>query len=78
MYKQFANSKSSCALFILVCEDEWACTGGVGTGACVFRCMEEDLGVFVFRVGVEGLHVCGSLGDRYEVWLLLVYGCVCV
>lgn len=31
--------------------------------------------VFVFRVGIGRLHGCWSLGDRYEVWLLLIYDC---
>lgn len=37
------------------------------------------LGVFVFRVGVKGLRVCQSLGDRYEAWgCLSTAVCVCV
>lgn len=32
----------------------------------------------MFRVGVEGLHLRWSLGDRHEVWLLLAYHFMCL
>lgn len=32
----------------------------------------------MFRVGVEGLHLRWSLGDRHEAWLLLAYYFMCL
>ena len=60
MYKQFVNSTSSCALFMLVCDYEWACVGGVGPrrNLCVWVYTGGSWVVFVFRVGVEGGCIC--------------------